>query len=44
MYVTTMSDLAKVAWGGVTVEPILASEDHKTGHTFLHADWSMRDV
>ena len=45
MYVTTMSVSPKLhEGGGFTVEPILALEDAKTGHTLLQADWSVRVV
>ncbi len=36
--------LAELAWGGVTVEPVLVPEDDRTGHPSLQADWSVRGV
>ena len=36
--------LAEEAWGGVTVKPVLAPEDDRTGHIALQADWCVWGV
>ncbi len=36
--------LAELAWGCVTIEPVLVPENDKTGHPSLQADWSVRGV
>ena len=36
--------LAEVAWGGVTIEPVLVPENDKHGRPVLHADWLARGV
>ena len=36
--------LAEQAWGSVTIEPILAPENDRTGHASFQADWSVRGV
>ena len=34
--------LAEMAWGGVTIEPVLIPENDRTGHPALQADWMVR--
>ena len=36
--------LAEMAWGGVTIEPVLIPENDRTGHPALQADWMVRGV
>ena len=36
--------LAELAWGGVTVAPVLLPQNDQTGHQSLQADWGIRGV
>ena len=36
--------LAEMAWGGVTIEPVLIPENDRTGHPALQADWMVGGV
>ena len=36
--------LAELAWGGVTIEPVLIPENDRSGRPMLQADWMVRGV